>query len=181
MKITTAAKPERGKGKRGEFYEVLAQVDEGAILKLSEAAGFAGHEEDFQAARITGNFIAAQSTGKILLRLKAGGEDDGVFDGEAGTLSEIGADGMGGVAEDGNAADDPGKSGEAILNFCADRAYRGFDELGNRIMPTGKKLAKGVVVGQVWRTQGIVGDGIPVNASGAEAQNAEAAAMAVGF
>ena len=116
-----------------------------------------------------------------MLLLQAGGEDDGVFDGEAGALTEIGTDGMCGVTEDGDAPDDPGKSGEAILNFCADRAYGAFDELRNRIMPTGKKLAKGVVVGQVWRTQGIVGDGIPVDASGAEAQNAEAAAMAVGF
>jgi len=181
MKIATAAKPERGEGKRGEFYEVIAKANQGAILKLGESAGFAGHEEDFQAARIAGNFIATQRAREILLRLKTGGEDDGVFDGEAGALSEIGADGMGGVTEDGDSADYPGKSGEAILNSCADRAHRGFDELRNRIMPTGKKLAKGVVVGQVWRAQGIVGDGIPVDASGAEAQNAEAAAMAVGF
>ncbi len=48
-------------------------------------------------------------------------------------------------------------------------------------MPAGKKFAKGGVIGQVWRTQGIIGDGIPVDASGAEAQNAEAAPMAVGF
>ena len=48
-------------------------------------------------------------------------------------------------------------------------------------MPAGKKLAKGGIFGQVWRTQGIVGDGIPVDASGAEAQDAEAAAVAIGF
>ena len=64
----------------------------------------------------------AQSAREILLLLKAGGEDDGVFDGEAGALTEIGTDGMCGVTEDGDATDDPGKSGEAILNFCADRA-----------------------------------------------------------
>lgn len=107
MKIATAAEPERCEGQRGEFYEVLAQVDQSAILKLGEAAGFAGHKENFEAARIAGNFVAAQRAGKILLRLKAGGEDDGVFDGEAGALAEIGADGMSGVTEDGDATYDP--------------------------------------------------------------------------
>ena len=78
-------------------------------MKLGEAAGFAGHEEDFEAARIARNFVAAQRTGEILLRLKAGGEDDGVFDGEACALAKVGANRMGGVAEDGDATDDPGK------------------------------------------------------------------------
>ena len=117
MKIATAAEPERGEGQRSEFYEVLAQVDEGAILKLGEAAGFAGHKENFEAPGIAGNFVAAQSTGEILLCLKSCGEDNGVFDGKAGALPESGADGMSGVAEDGDATDDPGESGEAILNF----------------------------------------------------------------
>jgi hypothetical protein len=96
---------------------VLAQVDESTILKLGEAAGFAGHKENFEAARVAGNLVAAQSAGEILLCLKAGGEDNGVFNGEAGALAEIGADGMGGVAKDGDATNDPGEGGEAILNF----------------------------------------------------------------
>ena len=86
-------------------------------MQLGDAAGFAGHKKNFEAARVAGNFIAAQGAGKILLRLKAGGEDDGVFDRQAGALTEIGADGMGGVAENGNATYDPGERGEAILNF----------------------------------------------------------------
>ena len=45
MEIATAAEPESGEGERGKFYEVLAQVDEGAILKLAEAASFARHEK----------------------------------------------------------------------------------------------------------------------------------------
>jgi len=55
--------------------------------------------------------------------LEAGGEDDGVFDGEAGALAEVGADGVSGIAEDGDAADDPGKRCQAVLNFCADRVF----------------------------------------------------------
>jgi len=116
MKIATTAEPESGEGKRSKFYEVLAQVDEGAILNLSEAAGFARHDEDFEAARVAGDFVAAQRAREILLRLKACGEDDGIFDGKTGALAEIGADGMRGVAEDGDAPHDPGESGEAILN-----------------------------------------------------------------
>lgn len=84
---------------------------------MGEAAGFAGHEKNFEAARIAGNFVTSESAGEILLRLKAGREDNGVFNGEAGALAEIGADGMGGVAKDGDATNDPGKSGEAIVNF----------------------------------------------------------------
>jgi len=45
VKIATAAEPEGGEGERGEFDEVLAQADEGAILKLAEAASFARHEK----------------------------------------------------------------------------------------------------------------------------------------
>ena len=48
-------------------------------------------------------------------------------------------------------------------------------------MPAGKKFAKGGFFVQACRTQRIVGDGVPVDASGAEAQNAEAAAVAVRF
>ena len=117
MEIATAAEPERSEGKRRKFNEVLTQADQGAILKLGQAAGLARHKEDFEAARIAGNFIPAQRAGKIRLCLEAGGENDGVFNGEAGALAEVGADGMSGVTEDGDAADDPGKRGETILNF----------------------------------------------------------------
>jgi hypothetical protein len=117
MEIATAAEPERSERERRKFYEVFTQADQSAILKLGEAAGFAGHEKDFEAAWIAGNFVTAESAGEILLCMKAGGKDDGVLDGEAGALSEIGADRMSCVAEDSDATDDPGKSGEAILNF----------------------------------------------------------------
>ena len=131
MEITTAAKPERSEGERRKFYEVLAQANQSAILELGQAAGLAGHEEDFEAARIAGNFVAAQRAGKILLCLEAGGEDDGVFDGEASALAEVGADRMSGVAEDGHATYDPGKRGEAILNIGVDGVFSIGDEIGN--------------------------------------------------
>jgi len=117
MEITTAAEPESGEGERGELDEVLAQVDEGAILELGEAAGFAGHEENFETTGIAGMFVMTESPLQIGVRLEAGGEDDGVFNGKARALTEVGADGMSGVAEDGDATYNPGKSGEAVLNF----------------------------------------------------------------
>ena len=56
--------------------------------------------------------------------LERSGEDDGVFDGEASALAEIGADGMSGVTENGDASDNPGKRGEAILNLGPNRVLR---------------------------------------------------------
>ena len=117
VKIATAAEPECGEGERCKFDEMFAEVDESAILELSEAACFARHEEDFEAARIARKFVAAEGAREVGVSLEAGGEDDGVFDGEAGPLAEIGADGMSGVAEDGDATYDPRESGEAILHF----------------------------------------------------------------
>ena len=116
-----------------------------------------------------------------MLPLKAGGEHDGVFDGEAGALAEVGADGMSSVAEDGDATDDPGKSGEAILDVCVDGAFGVGDEIGNGGVPAGEQFAQDCVFRYFRRTQGVVGDGVPVHASGAEAENAKAAAVAVGF
>ena len=115
------------------------------------------------------------------MSLEAGGEDDGVFDGEAGALAEVGADGVSGIAEDGDAADDPGKRCQAVLNFCADRVFGIFNELGNRSVPTGKKFLKGGSFRHIGRTQRVVGGGVPVDAAWAKTQNAEAAAVAVGF
>ena len=115
------------------------------------------------------------------MSLEAGGEDDGVFDGEAGALAEVGADGVSGIAEDGDAADDPGKRCQAVLNFCADRVFGIFNELGNRSVPTGKKFLKGGSFGHIGRTQRVIGGGVPVDAPWAKTQNAEAAAVAVGF
>lgn len=117
MEIATAAEPERCEGKWGKFYEVPTQSDQRAILKLGEAAGFARHEKNFETARIAGNLVAAQRAREIILCLKAGGEDDGIFDRQAGALAEIGADGMSGIAENGDAAYDPWKSGEAIQDL----------------------------------------------------------------
>ena len=109
MKIATAAEPEGGEGKRGEFDEVLAQVDEGAVLELGEAAGFARHKQQLETARISGDFVATKGAWEVGDGLEAGGEDDGVFDGQASALTEIGTDGMSGVSENGDASDDPGK------------------------------------------------------------------------
>ena len=102
---------------------MLAQMDEGAILELGEAAGFAGHEEDFKAARIACEFVAAKGARETGVRLERSGEDYGIFDGEAGSLAKIGADGMSGIAEDGDAANDPGEGGEAVLNFGGDGVF----------------------------------------------------------
>jgi len=181
VKIATAAEPERGEGKRGESYEILAQVDKSAILKLGEAAGFARHEEDFETTRVSGDLVAAKSAAEIGVILETGGEDDGVFDGQTGALTEIGADGMSSVAEDGNATDNPGKGCHAVLNFCADRAFGVFDEFRDGSVPAGKEFAQGIAFGHIGRTQGVVGSGVPVDAPGAEAQDAEAPAVAVGF
>ncbi len=41
VKIATAAEPECGEGERRKFDEMFAEVDESAILELSETAGFA--------------------------------------------------------------------------------------------------------------------------------------------
>jgi len=181
MKIATAAEPERSEGQRSTFNEVLTQVDKGAILKLCDAAGFAGHKENFEAARIAGYFVTAQRAGEILLRLKAAGEDDGIFDGEAGALAEIGADGMRSVAEDGDATYNPRKSGEAILDTGVYDVFGVGDEIGDRRVPTGKKLLQGGALGEIVPAQRVVGHGIPVDAAGAKAQNAEASPAAVGF
>jgi len=148
---------------------------------LREAACFAGHEENFETARIAGNFVTAQRSGKILRCLKAGGEDDGVFDGEAGALAEVGADGMSGVAKDGDATNDPRKSGEAILNFCVDGAFGTGDEFGNGGVPAGKEFVEGVALGEIAGEKGIICGGIPVDAPRAETENAEATTVAVGF
>src|ERR1700687_2069383 len=67
VKIATAAEPVGGEGERGEFDEVIAQVDEGAVLELSEAAGFARHEEDFEAARVAGDFVDAAGGGEMVV------------------------------------------------------------------------------------------------------------------
>lgn len=109
MEVATAAEPECGEGERGKFDEVLAQVDEGAVLELSEAAGFARHEKQLETARVSGDFVAAECAREVGVGLKRGCQDDGVFDGEACALAEVGADGMCRVAEDGYATDDPGK------------------------------------------------------------------------
>jgi len=135
MKIATAAEPESGESERGELDEMIAQMDEGAILELSEAAGFAGHEENFEATRVAGMFVMAESALKIGMGLQAAGEDDGVFDREARALAEVRADGMSGVAEDGDAAGDPGKSGETVLNFCVDRVFGVGDEFRDGRVP----------------------------------------------
>jgi len=58
--------------------------------------------------------------------LEAGGEDDGVFDGEAGALAEVGADGVSGIAEDGDAADDPGKRCQAVPELLRRSRFRHF-------------------------------------------------------
>ncbi len=50
VKIATAAEPECGEGERCKFDEIFAEVDESAILELSETACFARHEKDFEAA-----------------------------------------------------------------------------------------------------------------------------------
>ena len=109
MEIATAAEPECGESERGKFDEVLAQVDEGAVLELSEAAGFARHEKQLETTRVSGDFVAAEGARQVGVGLERGSQDDGIFDGEACSLAEVGADGMGGVAEDRYAADDPGK------------------------------------------------------------------------
>src|ERR1700722_15570986 len=88
---------------------------------------------------------------------------------------------MSGVAEDGDATDDPGKGYEAVLDFCADRALGVFDQLRDGGMPPGEKFLKHFVFGHIGRAERVVGGGVPVDASGAEAQNAETAAVAVGF
>ena len=115
------------------------------------------------------------------MSLETGGEDDGVFYCQTSALAEIWTDGMSGVAQDGNAPDDPGKRQKAILNFCADCTLSFFDELWNRIMPAGKEFAQGCIFRQIGVKQGIVGDGVPVDASGAEAQDAKTSSMAVGL
>ena len=127
MKIATAAEPKGGEGERRKFYEVLAQVNQGAILELREAAGFARHEEDFKTTWVAGELVAAKGAPEVGASLQAGCEDDGVFDGQAGALAEVGADRVSGIAQDGDATNDPRKSGEAILNFCADCAFGVFD------------------------------------------------------
>jgi len=109
MKIATAAEPESGEGERGEFQELLAQPDEGAILELGETAGLARHEENFEAPRVPGDFIVAESALKAGAPLEARGKDDGVLDRQAGALAEVRADRVSGIAEDGDAADHPGK------------------------------------------------------------------------
>ena len=131
MEVATATEPERSEGKRCKFYEVLPQTDQRTILKLGEATGLARHKKDFEAARIAGNFVTAQRTGKILLCLEAGGEDDGVFDGEARALAEVGADGVSGIAEDGDATYGPGESGEPVLNLGVDGVFGVGNEIGN--------------------------------------------------
>ena len=138
MKIATAAEPESGEGERGKFDEVLAQVDEDAILELREAAGFARHEEDFETTRVAGDFVAAKGAPEVGVSLQAGREDDGVFDGEARALAEVRADGVSGVAENRDTPDHPGKRGEAILNFCADCGFSVLDELRYGSVPAGE-------------------------------------------
>ena len=181
MKIAAATEPECGEGQRRKLDEIFAEVDESAILELSETARFARHEKDFEAAWIAGEFVAAEGAGKIGVILERGGQDDGVFDGEAGALAEVGADRVSGIAEDGDAADDPRKRCQAILNFCADRALGVFDEFGNRSVPAGEKFLQCGGFGDIRRTQRVVGGGVPVDTAGAEAQDAEAATVAVGF
>jgi len=181
VKVATAAEPVCGEGERGEFYEVLAQVDDGAILELGEAAGLARHEEDFEAARVAGVLVVAKGAPEVGVSLERGREDDGVFDGEAGALTEIWADGMSGIAEDGDATNYPGKRCQAILNFCADCAFGIFDEFGDGSVPAGEKCAQGNGFGHIRRSQGVVCNGVPVDAAGAETQDAEAPAMAIGF
>jgi hypothetical protein len=107
MKIATAAEPESGEGERGEFQELLAQPDEGAILELSEIAGLAGHEENFETPRVPGDFIVAEGTLKAGVPLETGSKDDCVLDRGASALAEVRADRVSGVAEDGDAADYP--------------------------------------------------------------------------
>ena len=181
MEIATAAEPEGGEGKWGELDEALAKADESAVLELGESAGFAGHEENFEAAQIAGVFVAAEGTREIGIGLKAGSEDDGIFNGEAGALAEVGADGMSGVAEDGDTADDPGKGGEAVLNFRADRVICAGNEFGDRSVPAGEKSLKSGGLGYAVRDKRVVGGGVPVDATGAEAKNADAGAAAIGF
>lgn len=48
-------------------------------------------------------------------------------------------------------------------------------------MPACKEFLQGVVLWQTGREKGVICDGIPVNASGAEAENAKARAVAIGF
>ena len=131
MEIATAAKPERSESQRRKFDEVLPQADQRAILELGQAASLTRHKEDFEAARVAGNLVTAQRAGKVLLCLEAGGENDSVFDGEARALAEVGADRMSGVAENGDAAYDPGKSRQAVLNPGVDGVFRIGDEIGN--------------------------------------------------
>jgi hypothetical protein len=114
-------------------------MNEGAILQLSEAASFARHEENLQATRVAGEFVTAEGGPEIWVCLKAGGEDDSIFDSEASALAEVRADGMGSVTQDRNPTDNPGKSREPILNACADRAFGVFDEFGNRGVPAGEE------------------------------------------
>lgn len=109
MKIATAAEPESGEGKRGEFQELLPKPYECSILELSETPGFAGHEEKFEAPRVAGDFIMAEGTLKVGVPLEGGGKDDCVLDRQASALAEVWADRVSGVAEDGDATDDPGK------------------------------------------------------------------------
>lgn len=181
MEIATAAEPKSGEREWGKFDEVLAQMDEGAILELREAAGLARHEENFETTRVSGKFVAAQGARQIGVGLETSGEDNGVFDGEAGALAEIGADGMSGVAENGDSSHNPGKRGEAVLNVRLNDAFGVFDELWNRSVPAGEECLEGDALGEKVREQGVIGCGVPVNASGAEAENAEASATAVGL
>src|SRR5258707_14890504 len=83
VKIATAAEPECGEGERRKFDEIFAEVDESAILELCETAGFARHEEDFEAARIARKFVAAEGAREIGGTLGRGGQGDGGFDGGA--------------------------------------------------------------------------------------------------
>jgi hypothetical protein len=181
MEITTAAEPKSGEREWSKFDEVLAQMDEGAILELREAAGLARHEENFETTRVSGKFVAAQGARQIGVGLETSGEDHGVFDGEAGALAEIGADGMSGVAENGDSSHNPGKRGEAVLNVRLNDVFGVFDEIWNRSVPAGEECLEGDALGENVRGQGVIGCGVPVDATGAEAENAEAPATAVGF
>jgi len=135
VEIATATEPEGREGARGKFDEIFSEVDKGAILHLGETAGFARHEEDFEAARVAGVLIVTKGAPEVGMSLERGREDDGIFDGEAGALTKVGTDGVGGVAEDGDATDYPGERYQAVLNFCADCAFGVCDEVGDGSVP----------------------------------------------
>src|SRR2546428_7735861 len=129
------------KRREGERGESITQRAEQRLLPLTDLAEQSGLLDDGGAALRAACLVGAQSGHWLALAGEAPRQDEGVFQGLASPLPEVGGGGMSSIAQQGHPATTPVTHGRAIEEIVAqDRPLvGGLDQGPNGMAPAPKK------------------------------------------